>query len=850
MYVRRRWARQQGLVIAAILLTVIAAAWAPPQCLASPGSSADPAALYQSIRSDFVQGNLEVARTKVEQARQVLATARLASDSTWALKFRLLEAEILLGQNQPEEVITRLTQGVDFPPAGDLAIKRILLRSRADAHLGRSEESTRELREARRLAELSKSPLMGDVLRAEALVQRDSGSWNRALEKFKASLAQSREHGDAWLETIDLVDLGYVSLQSAHYDEAISWSEAAARSARPLQARYQIQSAVGNIGWAYVNLGDFQTALAHFQEAEKEARETGMTRSQVLWTQDAGLADYRLGNLEEARHYDEAALQLALTLPGTDGIDQIVNIEANLALLLLEQGRPDEAKTYSDKALRASRSSKDDKVVAYATFLQGLVAARKSRGQEGESLLLRARKLTTDTETRMEIENALANLCSSRHQLRQAEQWYRRSIATFEHNRSAVKNWALRLPAFAYGDSVYRDFARFLIAANRPDEALQVLDRSRARTLEEGLGFTDKQTNTQGKDVVDPRAAARKLDALILFYSLGPDTSYLWVVSAHATHLFVLPQESEMRSLIDDYQRFIQKSGDPLRTSSPAATALYDKLIKPAAALIAPGSRVFLIPDGALSSLNFETLLEPGSTGLRYWIEDVAVTTASSIRMLAVLKPDSMQATTRDLLLIGNPLAAGGGFEALANAPAEIQRVRQHFPAARQMILTQARAVPAAYLESGPEQYRYIHFVAHGMASRLSPLDSAVVLSPPSGAPAEFKLYAREIVRHPLQARLVTISACYGSGLRNYAGEGLIGLAWAFLRAGSHNVIGALWLADDTSTPLVMDRLYAELEAGKAPDAALRAAKLALIHSAGVYRKPFYWAVFQLYAGA
>jgi hypothetical protein len=33
-------------------------------------------------------------------------------------------------------------------------------------------------------------------------------------------------------------------------------------------------------------------------------------------------------------------------------------------------------------------------------------------------------------------------------------------------------------------------------------------------------------------------------------------------------------------------------------------------------------------------------------------------------------------------------------------------------------VLGQARAVPAAYAMSGPDQYRYIHFVAHGTASR------------------------------------------------------------------------------------------------------------------------------------
>jgi CHAT domain-containing protein len=47
-----------------------------------------------------------------------------------------------------------------------------------------------------------------------------------------------------------------------------------------------------------------------------------------------------------------------------------------------------------------------------------------------------------------------------------------------------------------------------------------------------------------------------------------------------------------------------------------------------------------------------------------------------------------------------------------------------------------------------------------------------------------------------------------------------------------------------------MDQLYTELQAGKAPDSALRAAKLSLIHSQSVYRKPFYWGPFQLYVGS
>jgi CHAT domain-containing protein len=100
-----------------------------------------------------------------------------------------------------------------------------------------------------------------------------------------------------------------------------------------------------------------------------------------------------------------------------------------------------------------------------------------------------------------------------------------------------------------------------------------------------------------------------------------------------------------------------------------------------------------------------------------------------------------------------------------------------------------------------------------------------------------------------LRADLVTISACYGAGERAYSGEGLVGLSWAFLRAGAHNVVAALWEATDASTEQLMDKFYDELDKGAKPDAALRAAKLSLLRGSG-FHNPFYWAPFQLYAGS
>jgi CHAT domain-containing protein len=96
---------------------------------------------------------------------------------------------------------------------------------------------------------------------------------------------------------------------------------------------------------------------------------------------------------------------------------------------------------------------------------------------------------------------------------------------------------------------------------------------------------------------------------------------------------------------------------------------------------------------------------------------------------------------------------------------------------------------------------------------------------------------------------LVTISACDSAGSKIYSSEGLVGLSWAFLRAGAQNVIAALWEVNDASTPQMMNQMYSAIAAGEEPASALRTAKLALLRSQSVYRRPFYWAPFVLYQG-
>jgi CHAT domain-containing protein len=406
-----------------------------------------------------------------------------------------------------------------------------------------------------------------------------------------------------------------------------------------------------------------------------------------------------------------------------------------------------------------------------------------------------------------------------------------------------------RLPFLSNAARIYDDYIAFLIAQGKWAQALEVADFSRARTLREGLGLLSKGI-AFAPEPLNARQISSHAGGTILFYWLGERQSYLWAITPQKAALFRLPPGEEIKGRVERYRKAIVEQ----RESSPAAiddgVALYRILVEPAKDLLAAGAkngRVFIVPDGWLNSLNFETLLAPG-TEQHYWIEDVTLSTASSLRMLQSFHAPRVAGGGR-LLLIGDPLAPNPDFPQLPKAAVEMERIEEHFSPSQREIFAREQANPSAYLGSKPERFSYIHFVAHGTASRLSPLDSAIVLSRANPEEDSYKLYAREIVGHPLQAGLVTISTCRSAGERAYSGEGLVGLSWAFVRAGAHNVIGALWDVSDASSPQLMDELYSELEKGKSPDAALRQAKLTLVHSDSSLHRPFYWAPFQLYTG-
>jgi CHAT domain-containing protein len=247
------------------------------------------------------------------------------------------------------------------------------------------------------------------------------------------------------------------------------------------------------------------------------------------------------------------------------------------------------------------------------------------------------------------------------------------------------------------------------------------------------------------------------------------------------------------------------------------------------------------VPDGPLFGLNLETLPGPGG---HYWLEDATVMVTPSLDLLRS-RPE-VSTSNRSALLVGDAEEWDDEFPKLPNAKREIEGIQKSL---RAEILSGPAASPTGYERAHPEHYGFIHLAAHATASRDFPLESAIILSRQGDSG---KLSVKDVLalhaQTKLQAELVTLSACHSAGARTYAGEGLVGLAWAFLQSGAQNVIAGLWDVSDYSSPRLMEHLYAELANNKSPEDALRDAKLDLIHHT-MYAHPFYWGAFQLYAG-
>jgi CHAT domain-containing protein/Tfp pilus assembly protein PilF len=801
--------------------------------------SAPPEVSYGEIQQKKQRGDLNAALQQADHLYREYA----GKNVEWAWRFRVIKAEILVRRGSISDALLLVDD--DVPPSlatTDIPIRRRIVRGLAAQSSQRFGDAEREFSEAEQLARSVQPAQLGDVLLSRGALEAQQQKYAEANEHLHGALSIAREQRSTLLEATALGNLGLLAMKEEHYAESIDWDQEALHKSRAIDYQTPVPTILGNMGWSYFEMGDFESALALFKQADEASSRAGLNRDRVYWLSNIGNVYYEQHDYASAEATWQQAMRLARSQDDKGAVTECLN---NLSQSALDLGRIDLAEKYNKEAADLEQKGLDQFGVLYSLLIAGRIdatkrdftAAEKSFGQ----VIGNPR---AEASLKWEAQSRLAKVYADEGFTAKAEQEFGESIQTIEAAQESISREDLRLSFLSSAIEFYDDYIDFLVSHERSIDALAVAELSRARTLAGGLGIRSSELSLPIKEF-HPAQIARRLNSVVLSYWLGRSQSYLWVITPSRVEFFTLPPASQIDSLVRSYGQTLLGPRDALEVDNLNGKRLYEILVAPAKDLIPKGSRVTVLPDAGLYELNFETLLV-STPQLHYWIEDVTIANANSLVLLA----GSVRTTTKangKLLLIGDPVSPDAQYPNLPQAAAEMARVAKYFSSAERSVFSRDHATANSYLDSLPQQFSFIHFVAHGTASRASPLDSAVILTKEGDS---YKLYARDIVKQPLRADLVTISACNGAGMRTYSGEGLVGLAWAFLRAGAHRVIAALWEVNDNSTALLMDQLYSGIRKGAAPEVALREAKLSLLHSGTVYKKPFYWAPFEIYRGS
>jgi CHAT domain-containing protein/tetratricopeptide (TPR) repeat protein len=387
--------------------------------------------------------------------------------------------------------------------------------------------------------------------------------------------------------------------------------------------------------------------------------------------------------------------------------------------------------------------------------------------------------------------------------------------------------------------------------------------------------------------LAEARACLAANEVALLFVP-GGQHSYVLLVDAQPTArnkaaglaVYTLPSRDEIADGTSSLHD-IDILALPVKVRS-YGEQLYQQLLAPLKERLR-GKDLVIVPGGPLCYVPFELLVEDG----KYLIERHRIRYAPSLTALHMVRlwQKSRIEPPQPLFALGDPIydandarqqsatplaqasqdrqqevqlregRVSSPFKRLVFSGQEVQAIAKQLQAPPGSVLTGAHALEANVKQASASGAlalaRYVHFATHGILGLDTGQQPALVLSlvgndgqsDADGGLNDGFLRLDEVTRLRLNADLVVLSACRTGQGRLYSGEGVTGLARAFLYAGSRGVVSSLWSVDDRETASLMTSLYAQLQHGREVADALRLVKLQMI-SAG--KPPLYWAPFIL----
>ena len=401
------------------------------------------------------------------------------------------------------------------------------------------------------------------------------------------------------------------------------------------------------------------------------------------------------------------------------------------------------------------------------------------------------------------------------------------------------------------------------------EEQLQLLNPAY-----DALAHPQTLSGQQVQGLLDP-------DTLLLEYSLGQGSSYVWAITPTTLSVYRLQRRQVIEQAVTRVRESMTaralriKETDARRLRRlraldeqyPAAARELSRLVLGPVAGLLNAKRIVIVSDGALQYVPFAALPEPPGAQSDSGDENAPllerheITNLPSASVLAELRRQAQLRVTpsKAVVVLADPVfdvhderiqaaSTAESIDRLLWTRLEATEIMKVTPVGTGVELLDFDASRTAALSPLLSQFRMVHFATHAVSDSEHPERTGLVLSlfDRDGRPQNGFVGLEQIYGLNLSADLVVLSACETALGRDVGGEGLVGLVRGFMYAGASRVVASLWRVDDEVTAQLMARVYRHIEQdGLSPAAALRASQLE-IRKESRWSFPYYWAAFQL----
>jgi CHAT domain-containing protein/Tfp pilus assembly protein PilF len=594
------------------------------------------------------------------------------------------------------------------------------------------------------------------------------------------------------------------------------------------------------------------------------------------------------GNLEDAQRFFLFAHELALLMDHPS----MYEIYAGLARTALDKKEIDAALKYYREAISLLDTVRSSQSIAESKIK--LLESGSYIYQNFFDLLIDQNKQTYDP-------NWLKETFQYNEKMR--ARVFNEMLNKFQKIRFETSEHAIQLEKEKVLQYINQMHYRLQSAKAGSVEEIDLIEQ--VEHLRETLGNIQEkheQTKKDSPDTINPFEVdvgdvqeLLKNDEILLEYTTDKRRSILFAISKNQFDVHILPGKVGLPVL----EEFLRTIREPLFGKKEIdqhishGEQLYDWLIKPIERHLSGKTHLIISPDGPLYYLPFGALIRTNLsdeqkklnnlTQINYLIRDFRISYIPSGKALIDQRKAQSNRKKHDLPLLafGNPihnkhhtymnedLAAKKIVHAylrdyqlkpLEFSEKEVKRIAALFDIQGDSphVNLGEKATVERLKQIDLTNYRFIHFASHGLlADKMGMATQPVlVLSEVNDEPDSNLLKFSDILELKLNADLVTLSACETGLGELRTGEGLIGLARAFMYAGSSSVLVSLWKVEDQSTSLLMELFYRGLKRGLSKAEALRQAKIELINTK-LYLKsldmqqslasPFYWAPFVIF---